>query len=79
MGEHPSVRPGDLDAGCAHLLRHGYLVVEDALPRAVLEVLDQDLAPAPGGLWRYALPFVLVDIWFRPWHRIPGDDVDLPD
>ncbi|MGH6706619.1 MAG: phytanoyl-CoA dioxygenase family protein, partial [Sphingomicrobium sp.] len=34
----------DLDAGCAHLLRHGYLVVEDALPRAVLEVLDQDLA-----------------------------------
>src|SRR5215204_2161915 len=44
---------------------------------ARLEVLDYHPAPAPTGLWRHALPYVLGDLWYRPWQRIPGDDVDL--
>src|SRR5687767_6206725 len=44
---------------------------------AHLEVLDYHPGPAPAGLWRHALPYVLGNLWYRPWQRIPGDDVDL--
>src|SRR5829696_6394975 len=44
---------------------------------AHLEVLDYYPGPAPAGLWRHALAYVLGDLWYRPWQRIPGDDVDL--
>jgi hypothetical protein len=44
MGAHHPFRPDELDRGCATLLREGYMVVEQALPKAVLEALDRDLA-----------------------------------
>src|SRR5918999_2798197 len=44
---------------------------------AHLEVLDFHPDPATAGLWRHALPYVLGDLWYRSWQRIPGDDVDL--
>jgi hypothetical protein len=39
------IRPDGLDSGCAALLRDGYLVVEDALPKTIIGALDRDLAP----------------------------------
>src|SRR5215210_764820 len=42
-----------------------------------LEVLDYHPRPAPAGLWRHALPYVLGDLWYRPRQRVVGDDVDL--
>jgi ectoine hydroxylase-related dioxygenase (phytanoyl-CoA dioxygenase family) len=44
MGEHHPIRPFGLDQGCMRLLRDGYLVLENALPRPTLSALDQDLA-----------------------------------
>src|SRR5215204_1412781 len=44
---------------------------------AHLEVLDYHYCLAPAGLRRHTLPNVLGDLWYRPWQRIPGDDVDL--
>jgi ectoine hydroxylase-related dioxygenase (phytanoyl-CoA dioxygenase family) len=44
MGEHHPIRPRGLDQGCMRLLRDGYLVLENALPRPTLSALDQDLA-----------------------------------
>lgn len=44
MGPHQPTRPDELDAGCARLLRDGFLVVEHALPGATLDALDRDLA-----------------------------------
>lgn len=44
MGEHHAIRPFGLDQGCKRLLRDGYLVLENALPRPTLSALDRDLA-----------------------------------
>ena len=44
MGEHHPIRPFSLGQSCTRLLRDGYLVVENALPRPTLSALDQDLA-----------------------------------
>src|SRR5919107_2891088 len=44
---------------------------------AHLEVLDYHDGLAPAGPRRHTLPYVLGDLWYRPWQRIPGDDVDL--
>jgi ectoine hydroxylase-related dioxygenase (phytanoyl-CoA dioxygenase family) len=44
MGEHHPIRLRGLDQGCMRLLRDGYLVLENALPRPTLSALDQDLA-----------------------------------
>lgn len=45
MGAHHPFRRDELDSGCATLLRDGYLVIEDALPRTTLDALDRHLAP----------------------------------
>jgi ectoine hydroxylase-related dioxygenase (phytanoyl-CoA dioxygenase family) len=45
MGDLHPIRPADVDGGCAQLLRDGVLIVEDALPRALLDALGRDLAP----------------------------------
>src|SRR5215210_4277559 len=42
-----------------------------------LEVLDYHPGPAPAGLRRHPLPYVLGDLWYRPRQRVPGDYVDL--
>src|SRR5215218_8019933 len=44
---------------------------------AHLEVLDYHHGPAPAGLRRHALSYVFGDLWYRPWQRVAGDDVDL--
>jgi ectoine hydroxylase-related dioxygenase (phytanoyl-CoA dioxygenase family) len=44
MGEHHPIRPRGLDQGCMRLLRDGYLVLENALPRPTLSAIDRDLA-----------------------------------
>jgi ectoine hydroxylase-related dioxygenase (phytanoyl-CoA dioxygenase family) len=44
MGEHHPIRPFSLGQGCKRLLRDGYLVLENALPRPTLSAIDRDLA-----------------------------------
>ena len=44
MGEHHPIRPRGLGQGCKRLLRDGYLVLENALPRPTLSAIDRDLA-----------------------------------